>query len=142
MPLTDDELKNARVARREVAQFDQRGKVWFAYGALLLNFGLQLIDQHFLWFRVLATGMLVLVVGFGVHRWLDDRRLKDRYASNVELLRVLRERAPHLDDSIGDPFAYKPLFDALNRRLQRRALLWRLDHFLSGKGWQTGNMQR
>ena len=119
---------------REVAQVDQRGRFWFAYGVSFLNLGSLTLGAHSLWLRGAAAIALAPWIGVGVYRWMEDSRLKTRYASNVELLKILREREPGLADQIGDPFAYKPLLDAWNRRLEKRALLWRVDRFLSGKG--------
>jgi hypothetical protein len=140
MGLSNEEWTQARVAFREIATIKQRKRFWFTFGLLILNSVFQLIGQlsehhRLIWIGWFQLGFLILILGFGIYRGFQDRRLLSRYAGNVEMLRVLGEREPGLTDSFPDPFAYSPFLEAWNRRLGRHALLWRLDHFLSGKGW-------
>jgi hypothetical protein len=138
MSLSEKELKQARIASREIAYFKQRKQHWLVSAIWVFYALIQITTHHYSsalnWWW---AGLLVLFLGAGLYRWEENRGLKERYSGNVELLRVLGEREPNLVDIVGDPLDYKPLLAAWSRRLNERALLWRLDHFLSGKGWPT-----
>jgi hypothetical protein len=57
--------------------------------------------------------------------------LKQRNSTNLRLLDDLRQKYGS-EFPVGIP-EERPLFEAWNRRLEKRALLWRLDAFLSRK---------
>jgi hypothetical protein len=139
--LSAEELKLARTAFREVSIIKQRKRFWLVYFILLFNAVLQLMEAHSKWVWWPELGVLMLLACLGAHRWRVDRHLINRHAGNVELLRVLENREPGLTDSCPDPFVYSPFLEAWNRRLGQRAILWRLDHLLSGKGWPGPGVQ-
>jgi hypothetical protein len=81
-----------------------------------------------------AVGFMFVVSAIG--GWYAYRRLTSRYAGNLALLQSLAERE---GDSVYDlevlPEEH-PLLERWNQRLEKRALLWRVDRFLSTPNYE------
>ena len=103
---------------------------------MILSFGLQTFDQ---WHKWRITGVVInlsvvfiflLVYAFSLLRMFD---LKSHYRDNLRLLEELKQKLG-LELPVHDEMPHEhPLLESWNRRLEKRALLWRLDAFLSRK---------
>ncbi len=133
MALPAEELHQARTALREVIIIQQRKRMWAGFVLVSLSMFPQTIVHHQAWFECVQMGIILLVAYLGVYYWRSERQAAKRYAGNLVLLGNLTKREPGLREQIGDPFAYQPMLDGWNRRLGQRALLWRVDRFLSCK---------
>jgi hypothetical protein len=133
MALSTAELERARKALAEIESYRKSRRFWFVQmGAIILYSGMVLLDQPFRW---APYAVAVSIIALGFFSWHQYMGWKNRYPANLDLLQTLAAREGdfvyHLDFS-----SYPSLLDAWNRRLEKRALLWRVDRFLSGKGWR------
>ena len=134
MSLDDHELNQAQGALREIDRFKKVPRQWVSqattFGFLIL---LNLQHHSYLdWWIPTGSALLFAVGGFFSLR--EYQGLKRRYPENLQLLQSLAARE---GDSVYKlevpPLDYPPLLEKWNRRLEKRALLWRVDRFLSGK---------
>jgi hypothetical protein len=68
-----------------------------------------------------------------IHGLSRMRDLKSHYADNLRLLEELKQKLGTELPVYDEVPHYHPLLESWNRRLEKRALLWRLDAFLSRK---------
>jgi hypothetical protein len=135
--LSPDEEHKARVAAQEVKQVENFHKTLLSWSTFCLAYLVQVLDRivfhhngspDIFWYFLMAA-FYPMVLGFGVWNYL---RLKKRYPANLEFLSALREREGgflKIEDEVYHPPA---LLDWWSRRLEQRAILWRVDRFLSG----------
>jgi len=131
MPLTETEWKQAQLARREILERDNLIKGRFLDWLCLVYIFCLLIlygpfDKPLHW--AMPFGFLI----FLAFKWMSYPGLKSRYAANLQVLEELRQREPHLYASLTTPKEMHPLLENWSRSLEKRAILWRVDRFLSG----------
>jgi hypothetical protein len=125
MPLSPEELKQARVAGEEIERRD--AERIFCPGFSVLGFLMLLIHLGAHSGRVESYAFPVGLLFLGVIHGLLYRKLNRRYPANLRLLESLCERDPSLFEHVdGHPVLRKT-------EEQRRPLLWRVDQFLSGR---------
>ena len=141
MSLTAQEFDVARKAYKQVNDCDvclkniRRWPFWaffwsyyfFTVGRLMLS-----AWKHGYWESVITDitilTIVVLLMGFRYYRY---RLLVSCYAANLRLLEDLRQKlGSELPSEIKEE---RPLLYFWSRRLEQRAILWRLDAFLSRK---------
>ncbi len=112
----------------------------FSISPLLIFFCFIFFDPrqiHSLWF-------FLFIAATTIGDWFRYRRLLRRNPANLELLEVLRKQEPDLESRLAGidassgyyPPEEHPLFEKWTHRLEKRALLWRVDRFLSGRSFQ------
>jgi hypothetical protein len=143
MALTADELKSARKAAAQNAEYDKfhGWKNQMVRAICMLPFLLIYVPQELRGTHgpgtVAVTTTIILFV-IGVRSW-RNRYLKFLYPANRRLLQELKQRegAEAFRDAMDwADITEHPLLERWNRRLEQRALLWRVDEFLS-RGRQT-----
>jgi len=134
--LTENELSQARKALGEIQWYRTRWVRFIPLGIFGLQSARVFYDHP--WISWESSAAVLVLIAFVIIYWRFFQEVKRRYPANTEILRSLaaREGDSIYELDVAYPH-YKPLFEAWNRRLEQRALLWRLDHFLSGKGWPS-----
>jgi len=155
MPISAEELATAKKAYSEIRTCDAvRIILIFSaclYTFFILSFGISL-----------ACGMTVLTHGKFLRGWdaalsllseprdycflvfilapllgqvFTYRRFKPRYAENLKIVTELEQKhARELPYGLEEEFRREhPFLETLSRKLEKRAILWRLDAFLSRK---------
>jgi len=140
MALTAEEIAAARTAFCQNREFEALRTMpkWSCFpiaSASLTTIGVA-ANHHNLWLGLGLGGVLVVVLAwmFIVRaRYMSD--FEARYAENRRLLEELKRKEGGEFSSLVENqiIERRPLLEFWNRRLERRALLWRVDAFLSRK---------
>ncbi len=132
MNLTPAELEEAYASSHRLESAKHPG--WQIAAPLIWIPGLALQSGAFAVKIALAGGMLILVV---VRICLVVRDMKT-IPQDRALLDRLRREEPNLDDLLARKLIenHHPLFEGLIRRFTQRPILWRVDRFLSGRGFR------
>jgi hypothetical protein len=135
MALSPEEWKQAQAAGDEVKRREQlRNPITY----LGLVPGLIFFSEHFndpkvtKWAWASLLGLLGLLVFGFANNWRIYRKVNARYTANLQLLESFREKDPGLFASSDSPLAEHPALEGWSRSLDKRAILWRVDRFLSG----------
>jgi hypothetical protein len=127
------ELEQARKARGEIEIYRRMCRYWYVQIAPLIFASFTILDDHS--FRGGSWAVvLLLLASVGLLYLYQYRRLKRRYAGNLELLQSLAAREGKSVSQFDAFLHYPPLLDGWNHRLEKHAIFWRLDRFLSGNG--------
>jgi hypothetical protein len=139
MALTAQEMAGARKAYTGNHECDQYSKYpfWIRLGVLAPAF--VSVSNH--WGKMQPVDATISILFFCfiisalVLIWRRIKRLQFRYAENMRMLDELRKREggklpQEIEDGI---YEEHPLVEYWSRRLEKRAILWRLDAFLSRK---------
>jgi hypothetical protein len=136
MSLSVSDLNLARIAYRQNKYCRASVAYWNVFVFLLLAVTNLLVYRSES--RPTEKGLVALafalLAAFEIARYQWFR--KPRFRMNRELLEAMQKQEPHLYDILDRPEEEHPLLESWNRRLEKRALLWRVDRFLSGKGWR------
>ena len=138
MTLSAEELATAQKAHTQNREYVAWRMRCFLVAPIMISFfGIQAFDQWQegrigLAIFSLAAGLVSLPLNY-VHGLSRMRDLKLYYADNLRLLEDLKQKLgaelPVYDEIPQE----HPLLESWSHRLEKRALLWRLDAFLSRK---------
>ncbi|MCE0523629.1 MAG: hypothetical protein LV480_12040 [Methylacidiphilales bacterium] len=137
MTLSAEELATAQKAYSQNREY--LGYRWWCFlvaPMMILSFGLQAFggweEGHIgrLIFNLAIVFVLLPLYGFVLSRM---RELKSHHADNHRLLEELKQKLGAELPVYDEVPQEHPFLESWNRRLEKRAILWRLDAFLSRK---------
>jgi hypothetical protein len=137
MTLSAEELAAAQKAYTQNRQYvGYRRWCFLVAPMMILSFGLQAFaqwEERHVGMVIGHLGVVLVFLLLYTHVLSQMRPLKSYYADNLRLLEDLKQKygaeLPVYDEVPKE----HPFLESWNRRLEKRAILWRLDAFLSRK---------
>lgn len=138
MTLSVEELAAAQKAYNQNREYVGYRRFSIAALIMMLSFGLSISDkwqERHIGMLIFYLAIMFVWLALYVRVLLRMRELKSYYADNLRLLEELKQKyGAELPDGIHtDVLEEHPFLESWNRRLEKSAILWRLDAFLSRK---------